>query len=456
VTRADALLAIALACAACGREGTTSPSSGAPTGSGSTTQSAQSAPPAATTAVLGAPARIVRLPVAIARASSEIEVTGAERLAEHAFDGDPTSAWCANKLGKDAWVEAELASPQALRRIVFRTRLGERLNGDGKTSAQHGVVNDAHVTFDAGGAGREIDVHSNATEPTSIQVPNGAPIKTIRIQVTSGTKGTKGDDVCISEVEVWGDAPKKGAPSGFAPKVRGKALDDALVNLPNMPRGEVGAQIDALGFGERGKKIALLTSLRAASRERVELDGDGGLESLVRLTLVQKFDAFVLSHEAIAVLDDEDHDEAVLGRRWIRGQLCLGKASGIMPEDLDLEGAKGGAPTPLPTLTVVSYHVAHTRAAYDVIVRSTSLDTCDEYSARGRDLLVVLTAERGALEMLGEHLAVWGRTIASEARLTPAIALECDANGPIPCALEALVSGKSASYSFSPDVFVFR
>jgi hypothetical protein len=365
------------------------------------------------------------------------------------------SAWCANKLGKDAWVEAELASPQAIRRVVLRTRLGERLGGDGKLAAQHGLVGDAHVIFDAGGAGREIDVHLNPVEPTSLQIPEGAPIKTIRVQVTNGTKGTKGDDVCLSELEVWGDAPRKGAPSGFAPKVRGKALDDALAQLPSMPRGEVGAQIDALGFGARGRKIALLTSLRGASRERVELDGDGGLESLVRFTLVQKFDAFVLSHEAIAVLDDEDHDEAVLGRRWFRTQLCLGEATGLAPNAVDLEGAPDAPPTPLPALTLVSYHVVHSRAVYDVIVRSTSIDTCDEYSPRGRDVTMVLTAERGALETLGEHLTVWARGVGSVATLTPAVELECDESA-VPCALTSLISGNTASYVFSSAAFALK
>jgi hypothetical protein len=449
-----ASLACALVVAGCGRDG--SPGAGANASSSSSTAvatpSSASIAPSSSSTPDAAAARLVHLPVPVARASAELEQIGNEHLAEHAFDGDPTSAWCAVKLGKDAWVEGELASPQRLRRLVVRSGVGDRLGEVGKASTLHGRIDDAIVVLDAGGAGRELPMHFDPAAPlTTIEVPGEALVRTVRVRVVNATKGKKGDDVCLGEVALVGDAPTTAAPASVAAPAHGPALDKALAALSTSSRNAAADLLGALGWSPTARKLALLTKLRSAGRERAQLDADPDQESIVRVTFLQKMDRYLLQHDAVAILDDEAHGDVVLGRRIVRAQLCLGEASGIASASLELgDEPDASPPTLLPDLVSIATHVAHAPSMEDVVVRSMYLDRCGEDAlVAGRDAMQILTIDRGALETIASATTVWDVPV-SDFELTPTAMLECIDGPTKPC----LLGGVSAK--FDEGLFSYR
>ncbi len=427
--------------AACGKS---APSGGG--AAGSTTSGAVPAT-AATDASLplpvdAAPRPTVRLPVTTTRASAEVDEPGNQRLAEHAFDGDPTGGWCVKKTFADAWVEATLGAPQRLRHVTFRAGLGGRVGEGGKLSAQHGRVTHAALIFDDGGAGKELDVRLD--DPTrdvfDVDAPASVVATRVRVRVIDGLKGKKHDDACLADVAIFGEEPTAEAPAGNVPSAHGTDLDTLVTSLPSKHEA-VWPFLERLGFSERLKPIAQLARLKSTERLPVNLDADDAPESIVHLTFTQSFGEFHLERHAFAVLDDEARREVVLGRRWVLAQTCN-------KEDVD------EAP-PDPTLVALSPHVVHSKRTLDLVVRTMMIDKCDAPNTAGRDGLELWTIDRGALETLAVYQV--GFSPAGNEGSAYSLLVDC-ATGEGPCKLRGLggLAGQSAQYAFDPERFVYR
>jgi len=94
--------------------------------------------------------------------------------AEHAFDGDATTAWSSAGDGDDAWVEIDLGEAQRVAEVVFRTRS----MGDGSATAE---------TFGVTADGIEL-----GTFPVDSDVQLDVEAQRLRFDVVSSTGGNTG------------------------------------------------------------------------------------------------------------------------------------------------------------------------------------------------------------------------------------------------------------------------
>ncbi len=435
-----ALLGLSIVVLGCDRG---SAPTAAPSPSSSTNPSIAStsnATPSSSGAILpSGPRPLVRLPVAITRASSETNDPGREHFAEHAFDGDPAGGWCAPKPA-DAWVEAELANPQTLARVRLRAGLGLRLFEDAKSASLHGRVTRVQLVLDGGGTGKELDLPIDAGKgEASLTLPEGTVAKTIRARVLASTKGTKVDDACIAELELWGPAPTIAAPSGKVPKVHGEKLDALLASLSS-DHAAAAAFLDDLGFPERARQTAHMATLKSAARTIVQLDADAAAESVVHLAFTQIFGNYRVDRHALAVLDDEANGEVVLGTRWM-----------IMQTAFNEKGdEKGDAGT--SELLSFSTHAVHDRAIPDLVIRAVTFDKLTS-PADGRDYFDLLTVSRGVLETLASaqlsfHSEAWSKA--------QSLLVTCTPIPPAPCHLQRGSGGAHTYSDFDAERFVYR
>jgi hypothetical protein len=145
-------------------------------------------------------------PSSVAASSSMIQA-GDRHPPEHAFDGNPKTAWNENAPGpgRGEWIEARFASPQKIRRIHLFTGYADVSKyGDLFTLNAH--LKRLTVSFD-GRVVRTLDVTASQRELAIEDLDEKAT--TVRFTAVDVWEGTQWQDLCVSEIEIFG-APKGG------------------------------------------------------------------------------------------------------------------------------------------------------------------------------------------------------------------------------------------------------
>lgn len=179
-------------------------------------------------------------------ASSAIQSAGESHPAEHAFDGNPKTAWNESVPGpgRGEWIEATYATPVAIRKIHMTTGYAERSQKFGDLFALNAHLKKVTVLVD-GRAVRTANIDESQRDVTFDGLSESG--KTVRFVADDVYEGTRWEDLCISEIEIYG-VPSPAARPGAEPQTA--PTNGSIVELAPDDRGFVDAR-GGWGWGDR-------------------------------------------------------------------------------------------------------------------------------------------------------------------------------------------------------------
>jgi hypothetical protein len=135
-------------------------------------------------------------------ASSAIHGAGENHPPEHAFDGNPKTAWneSAPGSGRGEWIEATFATAKSIRKITMTTGYAETSPKFGDLFVKNAHLKKLSVLVD-GRKVRSVDVSESERSITIELQETGT---TLRIVADDVYEGTAWKDLCISEIEIFG------------------------------------------------------------------------------------------------------------------------------------------------------------------------------------------------------------------------------------------------------------
>lgn len=182
-------------------------------------QAASASVPVAPVPSVGATGPVLterRLHVLEAGASS---ILTSEKAAEpdryhpnHAFDGDPTYAWCEGRAGSGAgeWLEAPLTATEGVVRVRLRVMNGYQRNE--RLFAANARAKSIEIVLQPGGESATLALADTlGWQELVAELPAGR-VESLRATVKEVYPGSKYDDLCLSELELYLTASSKDDP----------------------------------------------------------------------------------------------------------------------------------------------------------------------------------------------------------------------------------------------------
>ncbi|MBI2388791.1 MAG: hypothetical protein HYV09_04160 [Deltaproteobacteria bacterium] len=136
-------------------------------------------------------------------ASSAFAKQKEQHPARDAFDGKPSTAWCEAAAGRGdgEWLEARFSSPKRIRSIRLTTGW-DYLSQYGDLFARNSHYSKVTITFDGGSAITRVA----KSEERSLTI-TGIDVKASKVRfIADGVFAGKDPDLCISEIELLGEA----------------------------------------------------------------------------------------------------------------------------------------------------------------------------------------------------------------------------------------------------------
>jgi hypothetical protein len=161
-------------------------------------------PPPAPATPSSSPGSLVAIYPWTVSASSFMAVGAERHPPDHAFDGNPDTAWQegGGRAGQGAWVEARLAAERRIREIQFSTGYDAVSPKYGDLFVLNRHVKRMHFVFD----GRTTISREVADTEREIDMKDlNVTATTIRLVVDEVYRGDRWQDICISEVQISGD-----------------------------------------------------------------------------------------------------------------------------------------------------------------------------------------------------------------------------------------------------------